>query len=124
MELESLYPDYQPISLASPLSLAELEANVSRIDAEIAQLQVERRQVYKNWRKSKASIAPITHLPIETIRVRHSQPPDIGVCQLFSANLPRVRGHGHYFEILREATVAANVPAAGLSIMASNSRFN
>ncbi|KAF7982833.1 hypothetical protein HWV62_25788 [Athelia sp. TMB] len=68
MALESLYPEYQPISLASPLSLAELEANVSRIDAEIAQLQVERRQVYKNWRKSKASIAPITHLPIETIR--------------------------------------------------------
>lgn len=66
----SLHSDYQPTSLTSLMSLPELEANVTRIDTEIAQLKAERLKVYKSWRVRKASIAPFTRLPIEIIRVR------------------------------------------------------
>ncbi|KZP04590.1 hypothetical protein FIBSPDRAFT_968007 [Athelia psychrophila] len=64
----SLYTDYQPTNLTSLMSLPELEANVTRIDTEIAQLKAERLKVYKSWRMRKASIAPFTRLPIEIIR--------------------------------------------------------
>lgn len=49
--------------------IAEHKTNIARIDREIARLRADHDKQYKEWSIQKASIAPISWLPIEVLTV-------------------------------------------------------